>query len=264
LAAGLTNDEDPKEMYASDVVIGAREGVELTMIESYVRTGKRLSEFTDATELFTAYPELGRALSFIDGNNDEVAARILDLHRRHGVGIMGALQELVRANAALVVGKDYPPNSLLGVVVGRSPDSVGARQSPTIPASENGAKHPRPKTELVIDEGEFKIEYGEATCVLGNTREFRFIKALNEERSKYKSHDWLARKVWDEDFVEKNTIQRVASNLRRRLREDGIVGVEVDGTTNRGHYSLKVASATASEISENSAIHPTIRQRAPR
>jgi hypothetical protein len=47
---------------------------------------------------------------------------------------------------------------------------------------------------------------------------------------------FIASDVWNDDDVEKLTIQRTVSNLRRRLSNTGL---EIDGS-NKGHYALKV------------------------
>jgi hypothetical protein len=43
--------------------------------------------------------------------------------------------------------------------------------------------------------------------------------------------------VWNDDHTERSAIQRVASNLRRKLKDAEIAGVTIDGGQ-AGHYRL--------------------------
>ncbi|MEZ6138294.1 MAG: hypothetical protein R3C53_25710 [Pirellulaceae bacterium] len=58
LAVGFTNEEDPAEMYSSDVVFGEREEADLTMIERYLGTCLELDRLGSPEGLLVAYPRL--------------------------------------------------------------------------------------------------------------------------------------------------------------------------------------------------------------
>lgn len=76
-----------------------------------------------------------------------------------------------------------------------------------------------------------------ATCFLGPTLEFRLIVRLIQARGKFVSLNAIRDEVWQESDTEKNTIQRTVSSLRRKLRDDKIVGITIEGK-HRGHYRL--------------------------
>src|SRR5690606_15504387 len=93
--------------------------------------------------------------------------------------------------------------------------------------------------KLVVDQGTFSVAFHDRCCELRNTKEFWVLERLNRRPGQYFANDVLKRDVWNDEQTAKNTIQRTISNLRRNLREARFDGVEIDGTTNRGHYALK-------------------------
>lgn len=99
---------------------------------------------------------------------------------------------------------------------------------------------------MLVDRAGFSVRCGEFVCFLGNTMEFRLAERLLRARGQYLSLDTLRAEVWENPQIEKNTVQRTVSNLRRRLRDDGLAGVELDGRQ-RDHYCLRhAATAPAS------------------
>lgn len=234
LAADFDNDDDPREMYASDVITGAREGADLTMIERYVGTVLEIDRLTTSTSFMTRFPEAARLIRHLGMAANDAAEATFDLYRRHAREICHTLAKIVSVDAAAVVKQGHPANCLLSVAVGRQ---AGAAQPSVLPASSQP-----PATadgQLKVDRDTFTVHYNGKACELRNTREFHLLERLNRRPGIFVSNSVLAADVWNDDQVEKNTIQRTVSNLRRRLKESGIDGIDLDGTTNKDHYALK-------------------------
>ena len=129
LAADFTNDEDPKEMYAADVVTGPREEADLTMIERYFGTcveidrlaiGNESEQNKAVSDFLAKFPETARVLRFLGKPAQEGAKDIFAMLRRHARDVCKTFETIVSEQSALVIRKDYPVNCLLGIAVGRS------------------------------------------------------------------------------------------------------------------------------------------------
>lgn len=229
LAAEFTNDEDPKEMYASDVATGAREGPDLTMVERYIGTALEIDEMRSAGEFLTRYPESARVLRHVDMTTDAAAEAIFKLHKDHASDIRRTLAKLVSDGADAVVRRVYPPNCLLSIAVGRHA-SLQSTSSAATPSKNESDGRPIADTET------FTAKFRDHKVPLGNTLEFALFERLSRKPGIYISNAVIASEVWNDEDVPKLTIQRTVSNLRRRLSNTGL---EIDGT-NKGHYALKV------------------------
>ena len=240
LAAGFTNEEDPAEMYSSDVVFGEREEADLTMIERYLGTCLELDRLGSPEGLLVAYPEIARVLRQLRLPPSQAADEVFKLLKRHARDICGTVENIVSSSSAKVVRKDYPPRSLLGIAVGRvsqaskpaAPALIEHRTNDTGHASTNGA--------VLFNDETFSVVFQGKSCELRNTKEYAFIKRISKRPGTYVSLDELRASVWQDEHVEKNTVQRVVSNLRRQLESVGLVNLEIDGKTNRHHYALKI------------------------
>lgn len=96
MAAGCSN-MDPEEMYAVDLFTGAREeALDKTMAESYVRTATEISKMNgNGTEFFSKFGEATRVLRHLSdhGTTDQVASKVLDLHKRHAGQVCKAISD---------------------------------------------------------------------------------------------------------------------------------------------------------------------------
>ncbi|MFM7165230.1 MAG: winged helix-turn-helix domain-containing protein, partial [Planctomycetaceae bacterium] len=97
---------------------------------------------------------------------------------------------------------------------------------------------PIPNGQLVFDDGTFTVAYGSTSCELRNTKEYALLKRLASAPGTYLSNEKLRESVWRDEEIGKNTIQRTVSNLRRKLREQGIARIVIDGKKNKDHYAL--------------------------
>ncbi|MBW1999616.1 MAG: 7-cyano-7-deazaguanine synthase [Deltaproteobacteria bacterium] len=114
LAAGCTDDDDPMEMYSVDLLTGERKpGESRTMLESYVRTAKKIKDITD-DGFFSEFPECYRIIGHIRGMKvDEAASKILDLYRRHSNQVFDVITQGIRDHAGEINEGKLPKSCLL-------------------------------------------------------------------------------------------------------------------------------------------------------
>lgn len=117
-AAGLEAFDLP-ERYERDVLYsGLEEGDQRTHAENYVRFARKLQTL-DSPELFLGeYPELLDCLPE-DADPDDWSREFWGLFQRHQETVNGVLQALIREKAVEILNGDYPPDSLLGLVLSR-------------------------------------------------------------------------------------------------------------------------------------------------
>jgi 7-cyano-7-deazaguanine synthase in queuosine biosynthesis len=235
LAAEFTNDDDPREMYAEDVVTGAREGADLTMIERYLGTSLEVDGMQSVGEFISRFPELARVLRHVDMSTDVAARAVFKLHKDHAQDICRTVASLVRDGADAVVRRIYPPNCLLSIAVGRQ----ATLQAVTLPVPNADRTLVESGRKPFADSETFTANFLHHKIVLGNTLEFAIFERLSRRVGIYISNTQLASDVWNDDMVAKLTIQRTVCNLRRRLKGTGLV---LDGS-NKNHYALKIADA---------------------
>ncbi len=235
LAAGLSDAEDPPGGYRSDVLTGARAGTDLTLVERYVGSAFDLEGVGAAVAFAGGCGEVSHAVPYVGLAADAAAGAVFDLQRRHAEGVRRGVRAAAAGRLEDVVRQAFPADSLLGVVVGRAgggPAAPAARPAATAAAAE--AEGP-----FVVDPGRFEVRVrGLPPCPLGNTKEFALVERLWRAGGTYLSVQTLRDDVWEGGEVEKNTVQKFASNARRMLREAGFAGVSLDGI--RDHYRLVV------------------------
>ena len=114
LSAGCPDQEDPEEMYAVDLLRGERKpGDSRTMLESYVRTAKRVKDMSDAA-FFTEFGEVHRVTQHIQGMSvDDAAARILDLYKRHATEVGDVITKGIQEHAQDISYGKVPSTCLL-------------------------------------------------------------------------------------------------------------------------------------------------------
>jgi len=144
LAAGLTNDEDPEEMYKVDLLRGERPyGEDRAMAETFVQRAKKFNELDDIN-FFTQFPEANRVIRHVGLTADAAAQRVLDLHRRHGKEVMGVLADGLRANVEDFQAGRLPNSCLLVLPV---PDSYRA-----VPAAKRFTDSVDPTARVAVPE----------------------------------------------------------------------------------------------------------------
>ena len=238
IASDTSERHDEPARYQTDVILGRREHAELTYAERYTGFALDMERIATPAEFVQRYPQITWALQHLGLPTLGGLERIYQLHRRHAEGIRAALDSITRANSGLILRQAFPAQSLLGVVLGR--------RSPTVELAALGDREPplASPSQPVADRNRFEVRFGNRGCELGNTKEFLLFERLLKARGNYLSVDTLRGDVWGDPHVEKHSIHRVVYNLRRKLKESGIVEIVLDGKQ-RDHYRLVVARMPA-------------------
>lgn len=144
LAAGLTDAEDPEEMYKANVLKEGREEPQYqTMIERMVGTANEIEKMHDATQFGIRFGEVSRVLRHIDGTADSVAQQVFDLHQRHAKQVCKAIDDAGTALIPEMRRKTLPGNCLISIALGRTAkfQAAIAEDGQSVPAgtiSNNG------------------------------------------------------------------------------------------------------------------------------
>ena len=118
LAAGVA-DEDPEEAYKVDLLLGPRPpGPDRELALAYVRSSSLINDMADVA-FFARYGEASRIVDFFDEPADEVARRILDLHRRQAAGVCGVSDDAISVHAGELRGGSLSEDCLLRLIVGQ-------------------------------------------------------------------------------------------------------------------------------------------------
>ncbi|MBX3399483.1 MAG: winged helix-turn-helix domain-containing protein [Gemmataceae bacterium] len=241
LAAGLSPEYDPADGYASDVILGERTGADLTYVERYTGFAVEWDAIRSPRELAARYPEVHSILPHLDVAPEIGLQQIHALLGRHALAIRGVLETLAIDRISRLVLQSYPAHSLMGVVLGRTAlasRSGGSDTGNTVVPDRSARLNDFPSA----DGANCRIVWGDRTpCDLRNSIEYRLAERLLRSFGHYVSMKVLTADVWDDRRVELNTVQRTISNLRRRFRELGWSGIEIDGTTLRGSYRILVS-----------------------
>jgi 7-cyano-7-deazaguanine synthase in queuosine biosynthesis len=141
---------DSPERYASDVFVGPRPSEEdRMMVASYVERANEVAKLKTAADLVVKFPEAARAFGFLPGTHDAVAARILDMHRRHGAEVNRALEKALKLHAKAVRERTLLPDCLLRLVYDTG--KAGAAPQP------EGKAHASQAARLEKDPNEFRL-----------------------------------------------------------------------------------------------------------
>ncbi len=227
LAGGLGAAEDPLGRYASDVLVGERTGSDLTLVERYVGSALDMEHVCNARAFALLYSEVADATSYLGMSADDAGQEIFRLHQKHADEIRTALRAVVAARVNDVLARSYPPNSLLGVMVGRAACEAGPRP---VRAAEAG---------LVVDLDQFEVRFDGRQCFMGNRTEFRVVERLARPPIGYVSVEALVGAAWGGRNPSSNAVQQVISNIRRLFRDNGLKRLRLDGKQ-PGHYRLVI------------------------
>ncbi len=128
LAAGCTDEDDPPDRYAVDLLTGERTSTQdLTFAQGYVDAA-RAYRSEGALDLLAQRPELARATQYVPhmGVADATEA-LTDLHRRHGHQVFDVLSSGLARHAASILSGELEMTSILMLAV--PPGQRGQRPS---------------------------------------------------------------------------------------------------------------------------------------
>jgi Queuosine biosynthesis protein QueC len=130
LGAGL-GEHEPADAYVVDLFRGERRpGPDVVMAESYVLHALKLASMSGQTFL-NSFGQIFRVLPYLPGSPDENAARLHDLHRRHGQTVEAVMNRELAHHATLTRSLSLPETSLLMLI-----QSSAVRLPPTVDRAE--------------------------------------------------------------------------------------------------------------------------------
>lgn len=230
LAAGLSAEEDPTEMYAHQVLTDPVEGETRILAESYLEVVNRVQKSDTAEKFCVEFPELSRVINHVEGTADDVARAIWELYRRHAQQVGGAIDAEVGRLAKPIRLNEIDPNSMIRIAIsGRKDVLAKVEQSPHEGDGEFACM-------LEIDHERFAIKWnGNGFTEIGNRKEFRLIHALYSSVGKYVGFADLAEQLGGDSF---DDVKPVMSRLRKLLRDAGHNDLAACIKTQKGHYGL--------------------------
>ena len=235
-AAGYDDAEEPPEMYSSSLTSALSDQRDVTTLERYIGTALGIRRLPDTTAFLAEFGEVARTLKSFGMPTGRVLEHVFELHKRHADQVVGAVQSFIQSESSAIAAREVPPLSPLGIAgaLGRVPGEAKPLPAPAV--EEDLA--------FRVDLGTFTVWNSGVPCPLGNTVEFRLICALAKRPGQYMTHESLMSSTWNGQVVQTGTVHKTASNLRRRLREAEITGVNIDGK-NRGHLAITLPSSVS-------------------
>jgi hypothetical protein len=236
LAAGFDAKEDPPQGYRFNVFEDPLESIDRVLFEGYAEVINRIQRIDNAVAFCAAYPEVTRAINFIDGRADDVAESIFRLYKRHVDEVGAALDAQGQQAFPRIRRRELHADSFLSILAAglrRVSTPVTAQVFPTAttPNGQDGA--------LVIDGARFQITWlGRGPHDVGNRKEFHLLSELWSSRDKYVPHADLAERLGGDD---NDKITHVKSRLVKRLKECGLEDLAALIKTQKGHYGLIIS-----------------------
>lgn len=124
LASGNSKN-DPAEMYAADLLTADRlPEKDMTLVESYVRNATEVKNMS-AMQFFEKYQELNRILPHLNGNIDQTATKVFDLHQKHAKHICEVVDSGIKQYASDIREGKLPETSLIALAVSSKYKQLG-------------------------------------------------------------------------------------------------------------------------------------------
>lgn len=223
LAAGYGHHE-PATKYAVDLFRGAREDAEQRITaKGYVLTAHRFAK-VDLAGFLARYGEVFRALPWLGMPQREAAARLYDLHRRHGEAVV---QVTAAAAAAcedpIAEALGLPDSCLLAMI--RGPQARDIDVTP-VNASEDVRPAKAGPISCTVDAAKRRILFDEGPVLSGAGAEV-FLQLLPDAigplaagppRAAFTSTESLARKLGIDTDALRRRVERIRSGLARDFR----------------------------------------------
>lgn len=120
---------DPAEIYDVDLWTGARnEGVDRTMAESYVRTAADIDNMQNDSNFFVRFPVVNSLTREFAEPAEQIAKRLLDLHRRHAREVCVATADAIKIYAPQMLRGTVPSSALVRIIAGGAKQSTDWKQ----------------------------------------------------------------------------------------------------------------------------------------
>lgn len=120
IAAGVEQ-HDPLDHYKVDVFTQSRPRTEdvhedKTMFASYLERANQVDRITGATRFLARYPEVARALPYLDGDPGTSAQRCYEMYKRHADEINGVVDAMFIRHGAAIRRRTLPADALMRII----------------------------------------------------------------------------------------------------------------------------------------------------
>jgi hypothetical protein len=229
LGAGLGHD-DPSEMYAVDLLIGAREdALDITMAEAFIRHALELEGLSEAGFMSRFGGEIARIALCVPGvSADAVAKAMTDLHHRHASNVRRVLASGFRDQAAALAARTLPASCLLRLVAA-TPQALGMQAElaeAATPASDERDFSRSSQVRIAMDEQSRRIVLEKGRTLEGPSAFDLLnllVEAALEDRAKQRApenHRFLSAVSLTKPLgVTLPTLRRAVFRIRRRVAE---------------------------------------------
>ncbi len=117
IIAAKADEFDSKENYEVDIFTQSRpKNADKMMGAAYLERANEVLNIKDVGQLLTVFPQVADVLRYLDGNKASAAARLLELQRRHGVEVRGAMQEVLKRHVGELLTRSLPGDCLVKTV----------------------------------------------------------------------------------------------------------------------------------------------------
>ena len=125
IIAATSGQFDPVDGYAVDVFIESLpKDVDKIMAASYVQRALEVEKFRTVADFVGEFPEVCRALRYVDGSAASNAERALKLYKRHAGEVEAALDAMQLLHAKAIRRRTLPPDCLLRIMMDSGPVEV--------------------------------------------------------------------------------------------------------------------------------------------
>jgi len=120
IAAGAEQ-YDPPGQYAVDVFTQSRQKndeihEDKTMFASYLERANQVERVTGATAFLARYPEVARALRYLDGDPGASSQRCYDLYRRHSAEVNAVIDKMLSLHGTAIRQRTLPADAMMRIV----------------------------------------------------------------------------------------------------------------------------------------------------
>ena len=120
IAAGMEQ-YDPLDQYKVDVFTESREKNEhihedKTMFASYLERANQVDRFAGATQFLARYPEIARALRYLDGDPGASVQRCHEMYKQHSAEVNAVIDKMFSLHGPAIRQRTLPADAMMRIV----------------------------------------------------------------------------------------------------------------------------------------------------
>jgi len=121
IIAANAEQHDRADQYAVDVFTQSRTRLDKvhedkTLFASYLERANQVGRIASATQFLAKYPEVARALRYLDGDAGTTSQRCFDLFKRHTAEVNAVIDKMLSIHRAAIRQRTLPADSMMRIV----------------------------------------------------------------------------------------------------------------------------------------------------